>query len=140
MEFQFSAGFVIFRGNNNQREYLLLHYPHGHWDLPKGKMEKGESKQQTAIRELKEETGLDPHVTNDFEEQLTYFFRQDGQLIKKTVYFFIARVSADATVALSHEHIGYEWLPFDEALARLSFDNAKDIMKKVENFLTQNNK
>ncbi len=134
MEFQFSAGFVVFRENNNQREYLLLHYPHGHWDLPKGKMEKDESKHQTAIRELKEETGLDPHIIDGFEEQLSYFFRQEGQLIKKTVYFFLARASHDA-VKLSHEHIGCSWLSFNETLAQLSFDNAKVIIKKVEKFL-----
>ena len=53
-----SAGIVIFRRENSKILFLLLHYPSGHWDFVKGKMEKGESVQQTAIRETKEETGI----------------------------------------------------------------------------------
>ena len=53
-----SAGIVIFRKEESKKLFLLLHYPSGHWDFVKGKMEKGETTQQTAIRETKEETGI----------------------------------------------------------------------------------
>lgn len=120
--------------NNGGRKYLLLRYPHGHWDLPKGKIEQGESKQEAALRELKEETGLSATILDCFEEQLSYFFRHKGELISKTVYFFIAEAEL-GKVILSDEHIGFAWLSYQEALDRLSFDNAKEILKRAEQFL-----
>lgn len=131
-----SAGIVLFRMKGNQREYLLLHYPHGHWDLPKGKIEKGESKQEAALRELHEEAGLTAKILDGFEEQFFYFFKQDGELMHKTVYFFIGKAEP-GDIKLSHEHIGFAWLSFDEALERLSFKNAKELLKKVDIFLNQ---
>ena len=53
-----SAGIVIFRKEGSKKIFLLLHYPSGHWDFVKGKMEKGESTHQTAIRETKEDINV----------------------------------------------------------------------------------
>ena len=53
-----SAGIVLFRKEGSKKLFLLLHYPSGHWDFVKGKMEQGESTHQTAIREAQEETGI----------------------------------------------------------------------------------
>ncbi len=134
MKFLFSSGFFLFRVNNGELEFLLLQYPHGHWELPKGKIEKGESKQEAAMRELKEETGLDAELIPGYEEQLEYFFKHAGELNKKTVYFFVGRALSQE-VTLSDEHIGYTWLPFDQALERLTFDNAKKLLTKAHTFL-----
>ncbi len=134
MQFQFSAGIVVFRMQDGQREYLLLHYPHGHWDLPKGKIEKGESKEQAAVRELKEETSLDAEIINGFEQKFEYFFKHDGELVKKTVYFFVAKALSN-DVQLSFEHVGSDWLPYTQARARLTFKNAKVLLQEVEQFL-----
>ena len=136
MQFQFSAGFVPYREKNGEYEYLLLHYPHGHWDFPKGKIEKGESKQEAALRELKEETRLSAEIIDGFEKKFEYFFKQEGELIKKTVYFFIGK-AIEGEITLSHEHIGFEWLPFDQAVERLTFDNAKELLKEVNSFLVK---
>ena len=137
MHYLFSAGLIVFCIKREMREYLLLHYPHGHWDFAKGKIEKGESKHQAALRELKEETNLDAEIFSGFQEQMSYFFRQDNELIKKTVYYFIAKAQSDI-VALSFEHIGYAWLSYKDALEQLTYDNAKIILEKAENFLQKN--
>ena len=134
MKLQFSAGIIVYRMKNNLREYLLLQYLHGHWDLPKGKIEKAESKREAALRELKEETNISAQIQDGFEEQLSYFFKQNGELIKKTVYFFVGLAEGD-TITLSNEHIGYEWLPYEKAIERLSFDNAKEVVARAEKFL-----
>lgn len=139
MKLFFSAGIILFRTKNKIQEYLLLHYPHGHWDLAKGKIEQGESKEQAAVRELKEETGLQATMFDGFCEQYHYFFKQDGDLIKKTVYFFIGEALSD-DVTLSDEHIGYTWLPFEQALERLSFENTQVVLEKAEHFLRQRKK
>jgi 8-oxo-dGTP pyrophosphatase MutT (NUDIX family) len=138
MQRQFSAGLVLFNEDTatEQRDYLLLHYLSGHWDFPKGKIEKGETKHQAALRELHEETGLTAEILLGFEEQFTYWFRNydDGELLQKTVYFFIGKTDKKE-VTLSREHTAYAWLPFDQALERLTYDNAKEMLTKVEKFL-----
>lgn len=133
---QFSAGLVLYTDNNKTREYLLLHYLSGHWDFPKGKIEPGESKEQAALRELKEETGLSADIVEGFERSLGYWFKdyKSGELVYKTVYFFIGYTD-QTNVTLSSEHIDYIWLPYDQAHAYTTFENARHILEKVEYFL-----
>ena len=69
-----SAGTVIVCNG----EYLLLHYESGHWDFPKGKIEEGETPEQAALRELKEETGIeDAEILPGFTEGIKYFFHRE---------------------------------------------------------------
>ncbi len=136
MKEQVSAGIITFYIKNEVPHFLLLHYPHGHWDLPKGKIEEGESKETAALRELKEETGLTAQIIDGFEKKLEYFFKQNGELIKKTVYFFIGQVLF-GEITLSDEHIGFEWLPCEQALKRLTFENAKEVLKQAHDFLNK---
>lgn len=139
MNHEFSAGIVVYYRRDTKREYLLLHYQSGHWDFPKGHIEPGESKEVAALRELEEETGLDSvALLPGFQEQFDYFFKhpETGELTKKTVYFFVGR-SNTKNVTLSFEHIGYTWLPFKQALEQLTYDNAKELLKKVEKFLNK---
>lgn len=130
----FSAGLILFRVVDGERLYLLLHYPHGHWDLVKGKIEEGESKQEAALRELEEETGLEAQIRDGFEEQLSYVFRQKDELIEKTVYFLIAQTDSEE-IELSHEHIDFAWLSYNQAEGQLTFANAKEVLKKAELFI-----
>ena len=137
----YSAGTVVYRITpDGVREYLLLHYPHGHWDLPKGKIEAEESKQEAALRELHEETGLEAKLHEGFEEEISYIFTDhDGQLAQKAVYFFVGQVLYDQSeVTLSHEHIGHAWLPFEQALAQLTYKNAQQVLQKAHGFLSKN--
>ncbi len=135
MKYFFSAGIIVFYIKNEIPHFLLLHYPHGHWDLPKGKIEKGESKEIAALRELKEETGLTARIIEGFEKKFDYVFKQEDELIKKTVYFFLGQVISDEVI-LSYEHIGFAWLPYDQALERLTFETAQEVVKEAKCFLT----
>jgi len=138
MKQQQSAGIVIYRNNNNNNyEYLLLHYASGHWDLPKGKIERDETKEEAALRELHEETGLTGTIIPGFQEQLSYIFTDyDGLVTHKMVYFFIGK-SNDQSIVLSHEHQGFIWLPYEQALQRLTYSNAEDILKKAYLFIAK---
>jgi len=141
MPFEKSAGAVVFRREDNKIHYLLLHYPStskapkDYWDLPKGHIEKGEKELDTVKREVEEETGLqDLKFIEGFKEWIKYFFRFKGKTIFKIVTFYLAKTKTEK-VKTSFEHIGYEWLPYKEALATLNFKNAKEILEKAHNFL-----
>ncbi|HLD85514.1 MAG TPA: bis(5'-nucleosyl)-tetraphosphatase [archaeon] len=132
---EISAGVVLFRKEQDKVYYLLLHYQSGHWDFPKGHVEKGEHLQQTAIRELKEETGIgDAELLNGFKEEVSYFFKKGNKVINKKVVFFAAE-TMQKEVVLSSEHAGYKWLPYKEALAQATFKNAKQVLEKADKFL-----
>lgn len=135
MPIERSAGAIIFRKKEDKIYYLLLHYQFGHWDFPKGHIEKGEKSADTAIREVKEETGLDDlSVVEGFKETIKYFFKVQGKTIFKTVVFYLAEVKNEI-VKISFEHTGYKWLPYQEVLKQLTFKNAKRILKKANDFL-----
>lgn len=135
---EFSAGIIVYFERKEKREYLLLHYQSGHWDFAKGHIEKDESKQEAALRELHEETGLEAEILPDFEVSLSYFHHlpKTKELAHKTVYFFVGKTDSKE-VTLSHEHIGFAWLPFEKALEQLTYDNAKDMLKKADVFLSK---
>ena len=125
-----SAGIIVFRKNPaGDRLYLLLDYGR-YWDYPKGHVEAGEDERAAALRELAEETGItDVDLMDDFRHEITYFFRPPGRgLIRKTVVFFLGEVESDE-VKISHEHLGYEWLKGEEALAKVKYPTAKEVMQ-----------
>lgn len=146
--YEVSVGAVIFRRTpDNRIEYLLLRYPHGHWDYVKGHIEAGETHEQTLRRETHEESGLDAiDIMKGFRTYTRYFYTAKGtELVKrkrtgkgiwifKTVYFYLAEVH-DATIEISDEHTGFAWLTFEEAIAKLSFPATKDILDKAHTFL-----
>lgn len=131
---QFSAGILVYSIRDYEIQYLILHYVSGHWDFAKGKLEPGETKLQAAQRELSEETSLSAQVIPGFEESLAYIFKERGKMIKKTVTFFVGKTDQQA-IRLSREHQGYLWLPFEKAYEKLTYNNAKEMLKNADEFL-----
>ncbi|PJC51201.1 MAG: diadenosine tetraphosphate hydrolase [Nitrosopumilales archaeon CG_4_9_14_0_2_um_filter_34_16] len=127
-----SAGIVLFRREESKILFLLLHYPSGHWDFVKGKMEKGEDIHQTAIRETKEETGItDIMFMDNFEEWIEYNFQYQGELVHKKVVFFLAETKTKE-VKISHEHINFTWMDYTTSMEKTTFDNAKTVLTKAQ--------
>lgn len=137
MKRQTSAGIVVYYQNDSVREYLLLHYVAGHWDFAKGKLEAGENNMQAALRELQEETGITNVTIHDgFEESFAYIFHDfRARPIEKTVTFFVGQAYDKKVVALSKEHQGYIWLPYEEAVTRLTYANAREVLIDANEFL-----
>lgn len=147
-----SAGAILFRkeisgqspeGLSNLKKfdkkgkilYLLLHYEGGHWDFPKGNIEKGETEKDTVKREIKEETGISKiSFIEGFKEKIQYFYKLKGETVFKQVFFYLVEAK-ESKVKLSFEHIGYKWLSYDKAMEQLTFKNAKEILKKANSFL-----
>lgn len=131
-----SCGFVLFRQVGKNKYYLLMHYRAGHWDFPKGHVEKGEDEKQTARRELEEETGIKKiRIIDGFKYEYNYEFGgRDGRKKSKKVTFMLACTPQSET-KISHEHIGARWVPYERALYMLTFENAKKMLKAANNYL-----
>ena len=125
-----SAGIVLFSENSGQKKFLLLHYPSGHWDFIKGRIEKDEQPKEAAIREAREETGItDIEFIEGFEERIQYTYQFEKKPVRKQVIFFLAKTKT-TDVEISDEHLDYSWLEFDDALKKTTYQNAKDLLKK----------
>ena len=136
MREQKSAGIVLFRNNSDKNEFLLLNYPQGHWDFVKGKIEQNETSHETALRETKEETGItNIEFVDGFEESVEYDFRFKKEDIHKKVIFFLAKTN-EKNIKLSHEHNDYLWLEYNDALKKTTFENAKNVLTKANEFLS----
>jgi len=137
-----SAGAIVYCKEGDKIYYLLLCYPaishrsgKNYWDFPKGHIEKGEELEETVKRETEEETGLkDIEFIEGFKETFKYFFKFKNQNILKFVTFFLVQTK-EKGVKISGEHVGYKWLPFEEAAKQLSFKNAKEILQKANDHL-----
>lgn len=128
-----SAGAVIFNGN----DFLLLKYGWGHWGFVKGHIEEGENEIEAFLREAEEETGIkreELHIIDGFREKTSYFYKMEGKTIFKEVVYFVAEC-LKREIKLSFEHTDYAWLPFEEALKRITYEGDKKILIKAYDFL-----
>ncbi len=130
-----SFGAVVFVRHKEAIKYLLLHYGAGHWDFPKGHQEQNENEEQTAHREIKEETGIeDVEFLDGFKETIKYFYKKGDETVYKEVFYFLGQSSTEH-VELSSEHIGYAWLSYDHAFKKLTFNTSKELLRKANQFL-----
>jgi 8-oxo-dGTP pyrophosphatase MutT (NUDIX family) len=131
-----SAGAVIFRRGNGIK-FLLLKYKFKseYWDFPRGNIEKGERAEDTARREIEEETGIkDLRFLKNFEQRVKWFYRRNGNLVSKEVIYFLAETEQEK-IELSEENVGYEWLSYEEALNRLK-PNSQKVLREAMKFLS----
>ena len=131
-----SAGTVLFNDSDGKIEYLLLHYPTGHWDFAKGNIEEGEAELETVRREVIEETSIDNiEFMDGFRKKISYNYKRRGKLVNKEVIFYLARTNTK-NVKISFEHQGYRWLTYDDAMKVLTYKNAKMILEEAKKFLS----
>ncbi|DAC57558.1 MAG TPA: NUDIX domain-containing protein [Candidatus Poseidoniaceae archaeon] len=111
---------------------LLLQYPQGHWDLPKGHIEANDSDNHaTAARELAEETGISEiEFIEGFESETNYSFKYKGKRTRKQVYWYLA-TTEKITVKLSKEHRDYMWLDWELALDMATHAETKGVIKEA---------
>ena len=125
-----SCGGIIFYKTKQNTKILLVKNNNGrYWSFPKGHIEDGETEQETAIREIKEETGLDVTLVNNFREISEYC--PFGK-IRKRVVFFLARAFTDNVKIQEEEIDSYIWVDLQQARKMCSYENDLRIVEKAE--------
>ncbi len=131
MYFEISSGAVVFY-RSHPIQYLLLLSTY--WGFPKGRVEEGEDERTAALREVREESGLDITILEGFRHVDDYWYQRKGQRIHKQAVFFVGEAS-NLESKISWEHEDMAWLPFDEALERLKFAGLKELLTKANEFV-----
>lgn len=125
-----SCGAIIIHksGENNYKVLLVKNHNGRYWSFPKGHVEKGETEEETAIREIKEETGLDVEIVDSFREVSDYcpFGR-----IKKRVVFFMAQTFSTNVVVQKEEIDSYIWVDLYDVHNKCTYDNDLRVIKKA---------
>lgn len=119
-----SCGCIVFDGD----KILLVKQTQGHWGIPKGHVEQNETEQETAIREVKEETNIDVEIEG--EGRYTENYVTDKGVQKEVVYFIAKKVGGNLE-AQEAEIKEIEWLNPKEALERVTYDDTRNLLKKA---------
>ncbi len=128
-----SAGGVIFRRSGETHDVcLILTHDGDVWQLPKGLIEPNEAREETALREVREETGLTGELLQPLdrvEYTYTWDYGDGPERVHKFVHFYLMRYLNGTTDDHDHEAEEARWFPIDESHQRLSYDNERRIMK-----------
>jgi 8-oxo-dGTP pyrophosphatase MutT (NUDIX family) len=126
-----AAGGVVFRKLSDGPEVVLAgRHADGTWVFPKGQPDKGEDIEQTAVREVEEETGLKVRIVGPIGET-DYWFAAPGERVHKFVHFFLMEPVGGDLSAHDHEYDEVRWVPADEARRILSFDTYREILDRA---------
>ncbi len=128
-----SAGAVVFH-KSDKIEYLLL--LSNFWGFPKGHIESGESEEDAARREIREETGLDVNLIDGFREVDEYWYQHKGQRVKKQAIFFLGEAK-DRDSKISWEHEEMAWLTYNDAIERLKYKNLREVLERANEFISK---
>ena len=134
MLYEKSCGFVAYAQRGGERLYLIIQSTNGDFGFPKGHTENGESEQETAIRELKEEVGIEAEIIPDFRRQIEYPLRSKKGVIKQSVYFLGKCKTTRVTIQESEVNSAV-FLPFSDAVKLLTFDDTKDILRDADDHI-----
>ncbi|MCH4207405.1 MAG: NUDIX domain-containing protein [Solobacterium sp.] len=130
-----SCGAVVVRFEDHRLYTLVVRQNDGHWGFPKGHVEHSETEQETAYREVKEETGVEIEFIDGFNEQ-THYCPREG--VYKDVSYFLARPIGGKEKAQKEEIRELKWMPLVEAVAALTFDNDASLLRHVIRYIKDN--
>lgn len=127
-----SAGGIVYRRFPEGFRFLLVKDPYKNWGFPKGHLEDQETPAEAALRETREEAGLDDVEMAGPIRIIDWHFRFRGKAIHKFCHFFLMESkSGDPKPQLDEGITDYVWLPLEQALEKLSYDNARGALRRA---------
>ncbi len=134
MRYEKSCGAVVYTTIGGKRKYVIIESLAGNHGFPKGHTESGETEKETALREIREETGLRPELIEGFRTEDEYPLPRKPNVTKRIVYF-LARYEDQRITPLKTELLSARLLSFDEAMRIFEFENCRRILREAEDFL-----
>lgn len=136
VKFEESAGGIVFK-KEKDRTFILVtqHSAHHGWVFPKGLIDEGEDEEVTAVREVREEGGVEAKIVKELPA-VEYFYKFEGQTIKKKVTYFLMEYVSGNIEDHDWEMEAAEWLPIDQVAERLSYKTDKQIFQKAQKLIS----
>ena len=129
-----SCGAVVIQNIGGETKVLLIRHVKGHWSFPKGHTEAGETEEETAKREIREETGLDVTLDTGFRQSIVYS-PEEG--VEKEVVYFLAQAARTETTPQPEEIQACGWYDFDTARDTVTYDNDRSVLAGAARYLAQ---
>ena len=124
MKYEKSCGCIII----DNGKVLLVKQTSGDWGFPKGHVEENETEMETAIRETKEETNIEVEIDENHRYSIEYSPKENTW---KEVIYYRAKMKINTCIPQESEIEKIEWLVFEQALSKLTYDNTKIILRQV---------
>lgn len=132
---EYTAGGVVYRRgaeDKNQIDILMIQDRVGRWTIPKGHVEEGESLEQTALREVAEETGLTEFRIGDKLDKIHFFYRKEGKLIFMTTFVYLMEALGDTDALVPEDSEGIadaKWFPASKALELIEYRDTERLFR-----------
>ena len=133
MKYEKSCGAVVYQFRKHQIWFLVEHMIQGHTSIPKGHVEGEETEEETAVREIREETGLEVRLDTVFRDEISY---SPYTGIQKQVIFFAAEALPGDMKNQESEVSSLEWLPYDDAIRTVTYDQDREVLKHAAAYLS----
>ena len=137
MPIETCCGAVVINRENGEMRYLLIANPSGIWGFPKGHMEAGETERETALREIKEETGLDVQFLGNFRAADEHALLREGRPdVTKQITYFLAEYMGQSFRPQPGEISQISLMTFEEALDAFQYESSKRILREAAAYLS----
>ena len=134
MIYEMACGAVVYTFLNGRIHYVIIQQQEGFHGFPKGHVEKNETEEETALREIYEEVGLRPTLIKGFKVIDEYPLLRKQHVIKQVVYF-LAEYSSQAIIIQEEELLGAMLLPYEEAIKILDYESSRKVLAQADHFL-----
>ena len=134
MIYEKACGAVVYRILNGRIHYVIIQQQEGFHGFPKEHVEKNETEEETALREIYEEVGLRPTLIKGFKVIDEYPLLRKQHVIKQVVYF-LAEYSSQAIIIQEEELLGAMLLPYEEAIKILDYESSRKVLAQADHFL-----
>ena len=138
MKIEKSCGAVVFTREQGQLRYVIIRSKEGFYGFPKGHMEPGETEAKTALREIREETGLTVRLVGDFRTEDAHSLVREGRPdVMKQIVYFLAEFQDQPLCAQESEVSEIQLMSYENAMAHFQFESSKRILSEAHNYISR---